>query len=388
MGCVIFQFHLSFHPSEASREIVEQSAHRLRQDVVMAVEFRCRSWLGWPTALPGPCNESTLQETLQWLRHLRGGQGVILIASDELVAETYPQADTRHWAASDGMASPAKTPAPAALPSPSSSSTPIPHVTSPSTSAVTAAERGGGATTATAVLPTVLTAYPCSAAAYIRVHRREGSQRVLSTQLIQAWVDRIVKLMDEVDDIDSFTSTDATPADASKGGEVASTAPKQNKPSTHADIAHSRDFPQMDFPSSRRLQGPCYVLWGTDFEDHPLINMARLHDALPEPYRPRRRVKAVTKGGACSLQSMFQKHIQDRVSHASNAPAAVTGTSAKETLITPPPQSPSLSVSAAPSTESIRAKRSAGHESDMASPSKRRNEEKRKGTITSFFKTI
>ena len=44
LGCVMFQFHLSFAPTQASRAHVEWCREKLRQDVAMAVEFRNRAW--------------------------------------------------------------------------------------------------------------------------------------------------------------------------------------------------------------------------------------------------------------------------------------------------------------------------------------------------------
>jgi uncharacterized protein YecE (DUF72 family) len=44
LGCVMFQFHLSFGPTAANRRHVEWCRARLGDDVAMAVEFRSRAW--------------------------------------------------------------------------------------------------------------------------------------------------------------------------------------------------------------------------------------------------------------------------------------------------------------------------------------------------------
>ena len=95
-------------------------------------------------------------------------------------------------------------------------------------------------------LPTVLTSHCCCDFAYIRVHRREGKHRVLKHNEIQRWAAAIVSLMEE-------TSDEANSCDS-------------------ADSIFS-------------LRGPCYVLWGTDFEDHPILNMRHLNAEIPATYR-------------------------------------------------------------------------------------------------------
>lgn len=44
LGCVVFQFHLSFTPSEANKRHVEWCRSRLDSSIDMAVEFRSRAW--------------------------------------------------------------------------------------------------------------------------------------------------------------------------------------------------------------------------------------------------------------------------------------------------------------------------------------------------------
>lgn len=44
LGCVLFQFHLSFTPSESNKRHVEWCRSRLDSSIDMAVEFRARAW--------------------------------------------------------------------------------------------------------------------------------------------------------------------------------------------------------------------------------------------------------------------------------------------------------------------------------------------------------
>lgn len=71
---------------------------------------------------------------------------------------------------------------------------------------------------------------PLSNVLYVRIHRRYGNMRLLDTNEISEWVSRIRS---------AFT----------------------------------------------KFSGPCYVLWGTDYEDQPIINAKSLYNALPEQHR-------------------------------------------------------------------------------------------------------
>ena len=44
MGCIIFQFPLSFAPSDDNRRHIEWCRSNIRNSLEMAVEFRARSW--------------------------------------------------------------------------------------------------------------------------------------------------------------------------------------------------------------------------------------------------------------------------------------------------------------------------------------------------------
>ena len=74
LGCVLFQFHLSFQPSSQSRAHVESLRRRLDGAVKMAVEFRNRDWV------VGAAGDATAA----WCRE----RGLALVAADELHHET------------------------------------------------------------------------------------------------------------------------------------------------------------------------------------------------------------------------------------------------------------------------------------------------------------
>jgi uncharacterized protein YecE (DUF72 family) len=125
-------------------------------------------------------NESNREATLVWLRSLRN-QGIGLIASDDLECEIYKDSPSRK------------------------------------------------------VLPLHLTSHGCPAYAFIRVHRREGNQRVLTPTDFNHWKLRIEKLLMERD---------------------------------------------LYNPDKLSLNGPIYILWGTDYDDQPIINIQTMADTL------------------------------------------------------------------------------------------------------------
>ena len=245
MGAVVFQFHLSFLPTEANRAFVKMCATHLRQDVGMAVEFRDRSWLFSPEcegeaegdhvlnlcsfnhiARPGGDGGEQLKQTCCWLRSLREyrPKGVALVASEDLFKEVYR-------------------------------STQVPSSTT-----------GTGTVPTRPSLPTALTAFPTPEFAYIRVHRREGDKRVLTGEEISRWAEAVAALMEE-------ESEDGT----------------------------------------KTLNGPCYVLWGTDHEDQPIVNMKHLNAALPESCRV--EMKEVFRSPAEGMKAMFARATKIKQKH-------------------------------------------------------------------------
>jgi uncharacterized protein YecE (DUF72 family) len=223
VGVIVFQFHTNFAPTETSRHFVEECATFLRGDVKMAVEFRDRNWIGWcnsqETESSPYQNPYLINETISWLKMLRNGDGVALIASDELFSETFPK---NFPSSLRPILSETSDPSP---PVPNSVNTPR--------------------------LPIFLSSSPTSQFLYIRIHRREGSERLLSLDELQSWILRIERVMTGDS---SFT-------------------------------------------------GPCYVLWGTDFEDQPLLNMKNFSKLLPNEFLQ----KKLPTGGHQRIEMFFQK---------------------------------------------------------------------------------
>lgn len=162
LGAVMFQFHLSFHPSPENKEHVRWCRQMLDPNYPMAVEFRDRAWVG----------EGQLPDTCRFLEEL----DIALVAADELRHETL-QRDREQTGLPPGE------------------------------------ERE---------LMPVAWAVTTPALFYVRVHRREGSERVLSEEEIGAWGARLESLL------------------------------------------------------RSPLKGPIYFMWGTDHEDQPILNARAL----------------------------------------------------------------------------------------------------------------
>ena len=133
LGVVMMQAFVA--PGEQGRRAIEVVRERLG-DVPLAVELRDRSWLA----------VERREATLAWLRRLR----IALIAVDELESET-PSARRQ----GPSVEAPSTRPLPINL-----------HVTHPDFS-------------------------------YVRVHRRQGTQRLLPPDQLAAWVDRLRSLARE-----------------------------------------------------------------------------------------------------------------------------------------------------------------------------------------------
>jgi uncharacterized protein YecE (DUF72 family) len=265
MGVVLFQFHTNFTPTPTSRALVEECANLLRPDVKMAVEFRDRNWIGWTNSLREDSADAggryedrfELHETLTWLRSLRctsTGTGVALVASDEIFSETFPTSSlplSLHPHALTVSQSDASSLVPP--PVPNAANTPR--------------------------LPIFLPSEPTNMFLYIRIHRREGKERLLSETELRCWVQRI--------------------------GNVT--------------VAGSESVALSDASSSGSDSPPrccCYMLWGTDFEDQPILNMKRLNELLPPSSR---HEKTLIKAGGDSreargIQSFFKKKTCDEES--------------------------------------------------------------------------
>eukprot|EP00850_Spirogloea_muscicola_P014681 SM000107S14047 [mRNA] locus=s107:141773:144739:- [translate_table: standard] len=160
LGCIVFQFHLGFRPTKESRAHVEWCRQHLDSRFEMAAEFRCREWV-----------TSCMTETCEFLQSL----SITLIAADELKHETF-QRDRDQTGLPPGQ---------------------VPEV-----------------------LP-VAWAVTQPKSIYVRVHRREGTSRVLSKDELATWQRRLSNL-------------------------------------------------------PKALKGPVYFMWGTDHEDQPIINAKNL----------------------------------------------------------------------------------------------------------------
>ena len=235
VGVIVFQFHTNFSPCETSRHYVEECATFLRGDVQMAVEFRDRNWIGWcnsqESELSPSQNLSLLNETITWLRMLRNGDGIALIASDELFSETFPNG--------------------------------LPTSLRPIYSDLNDGSPLVPNSTNTPRLPIFLSPSPTSQFLYIRIHRREGNERLLSLLELRSWISRIERAM----------AGDTPPS------------------------------------SSSAFNGPCYILWGTDFEDQPLLNIKNFNELLPNHYL--RKSPATGGRGSQMILTFFHKRKHD-----------------------------------------------------------------------------
>ena len=132
LGAIVVQFQNSFWPSSANRRIVEGVRRRLDGALQIALELRCRGWFA----------EAELPGTLAWMRSLGRTS---LVAADDLKHETL-QPDR------------AQTGPPA------------------------------GSEVERLLIALHVTDARCM---YVRVHRRQGEHRMLSTAELGEWVERL-----------------------------------------------------------------------------------------------------------------------------------------------------------------------------------------------------
>lgn len=192
LGVVLFQFHLTFKPSADNRAHVLWCRRQLDPRFEMAVEFRNRDWF---------IGENFLA-TCDWLK----ANNMALVAADELAHETY-QRDREQTGLPEGQIR--------------------------------------------EILP-VAWAVTKPSFHYIRVHRREGSKRLLSDSELQIWVARLQIKLPEI------------------------------------------------------LQGPIYFMWGTDWEDQPIINARNLKQLLPTSMIFNWKAAQLESPARGSLLSMFK----------------------------------------------------------------------------------
>jgi hypothetical protein len=179
---VVFQFQLSFQPSEDNKRHVEWCRANLHPDYQMAIEFRHRGWVR---------DEAAIQSTVQFAR----GLGCALVAEDDLEHEVVGRF------------------------------TPL------------------AATDRPIVRLPIILRVAAPIALYIRLHRRQGKQRVLEAHEFEEWVQRFQQAREHTNE--------------GEGGV--------------------------------RLEGPIWFLIGTDWEDQPVINSNLMQKALERGDEKRRR---------------------------------------------------------------------------------------------------
>eukprot|EP01038_Epipyxis_sp_PR26KG_P007837 gene7837-10644_t len=146
LGVIVFQFQLNITPCLLNRQYIERCAQNLDQTVIMAVEFRNRSWL----------DENHLEDTIIWLKSLRKvSGGICLICADDLIHEVY-QKDSDQRGLKPG-------------------------------------ERAKQ-------FPIILTNRSCPSVVYIRLHRRFGNERIISNLEINDWAHRLSCLVNNNND--------------------------------------------------------------------------------------------------------------------------------------------------------------------------------------------
>lgn len=214
LGCVVFQFHLDFVSSSSTCvEFLSYISSNLDQRYKIAVEFRNRSWL----------SPESLQNTLEILRSLRP-HGVALVASDDLEHELYSAALYSNMTLTSNK------------------------------------------------LPLVLSSACCPHFMYIRIHRRQGTSRLLADSELIEWANLI----------------------------------EQNLPS-ETELCRGTN-------STSIFSGPIFVLWGTDHEDQGIINSRNLHKMLSDEFQLDWRLytKSLAGGVMKSFQNMAsRKNVMD-----------------------------------------------------------------------------
>jgi uncharacterized protein YecE (DUF72 family) len=212
LGLILFQFHLSFRPTAANRAHVAWCRRRLDPRLTLAAEFRCRAW-------------GADGEALDWMRR----HGVVLVATDEVAAETLPAGQLPPPPRGSAAAGGAAAPPPPAVPAISAAAT---------AAAPTAAPPRD-------LMPMLFEATAPAAGFYVRLHRRSGStQRLLAPLELEQWARRLEELVAQ---------------------------------------HHQQDS----------TMGPLYFLIGADWEDAPLRNARALQAVLRDRWQRRRDRGAV-----------------------------------------------------------------------------------------------
>jgi hypothetical protein len=151
-------------------------------------------------------------------------------------------------------------------------------------------------------------ASPC--ALYVRLHRRQGNQRVLADWELEEWVERL---------------------EAARSG---SNAPAGDRPP--------------------RLEGPIYFLFGTDWEDQPIINSVRMQAALTA-FDQRRKEEYLAAHGTAPSEAITSTADPSPTAHVETAATAMPSSFIPASAL----QSPSAAASASPAAAAFAANTSA-----------------------------
>ena len=247
LGCVVFQFHASYAASPDNTAYVAECRRRLHAPYRMAVEFRSRSWYAAtpPVAVYVPPTPPTTSPELTMVPAVYSSQreatlalfralNIINIPSDDLAAEM-PAHEPAQPAYRDGRLHI------------------FDEITSPD-------------------------------AAYIRLHRRRGTDRLLGAGEVAEWVARMHRMA-------------ATVAGPVVWGDV--------RPDGVPPVPTT---PPPDTPATwTRLRGPIFFMIGTDWEDQPMQNLGALAAGLAAPGAGGGGAAAVPYDWRARVKSVLQK---------------------------------------------------------------------------------
>mmetsp|Transcript_11394 Transcript_11394/g.15199 ORF Transcript_11394/g.15199 Transcript_11394/m.15199 type:complete len:554 (-) Transcript_11394:159-1820(-) len=201
LGCVLCQFHTSFGPTPQNEAYVQHVRKRLRSDVRLAVEFRNRSWFENDTTTTTCGDNATATTRLETTIHQLKQKNIALVASDDLLHEV-KQRDKN--------------------------------------------QRGLPMGEERVRLPVIVAPQCCASMLYCRVHRRHGTDRLLTCEELNDWVDILEQVL----------------LDASLNCKV-----KQSG---------DEEVTQLDQLQGQNNHLCVYFLLGTDHKDQPVQNMKLL----------------------------------------------------------------------------------------------------------------
>ncbi|KJE95941.1 hypothetical protein CAOG_06328 [Capsaspora owczarzaki ATCC 30864] len=241
LGVIVFQFRTNFHPSAESKRQLLDIRSRLDPKYKLAFEFRSRAWFA----------AEQVQDTMDFMK----ANDLPLILVDELESELAPVgAVARPPWSSEGSSGPSSSAAGATAatssvqPSGAGSSTANPPITEP--------DRPGRVSLGLHV--------PVPSLIYVRIHRREGTDRLLGPGELQRWAQRVKHLHEQA-------------------------------------------------------TGPIYFLWNTNYENQSMTNAKRLTELVPDLVYNWKSERSADRG---TLMSMFGKSQAGSSSSSSAKPDA------------------------------------------------------------------